>query len=100
MFDREISSLLQFVSCAAQLRIVISVPGCVGCPPDVTAIAWSPFARPGGTSTLNWNSPGATGPAKDTVAVTPPIEIAGSGDNVADCESDPFTTGTGPKPLA
>lgn len=52
--------------------------------------------------TLNWNSPGATSPAKDTAAFTPPIVIAGSGDKVPDCETDPLVTGTfvGPKPLA
>ena len=63
---------------------------------------WSPFATLDGTVTLNWNSPGATSPAYDTVAFTPPMVIEGSGDKLPDCEADPLITGTltGPKPFA
>jgi hypothetical protein len=32
-----------------------------------------PFAREAATTTLNWNRPGATSPAKFTAAATPPI---------------------------
>src|ERR1035437_6640937 len=41
-------------------------------------------------------------PANSTVAVTPPILIAGNTGSVPDCAAEPLTTGedTGPNPLA
>jgi len=68
----------------------------------VALSGWSPSASDAGTVTLNWNSPGATKPAKSTVAPMPPISTTGSGDKLPDCTSDPLTTGTlvAPKPLA
>ena len=65
-------------------------------------IGWSPLVRDAGTTTLNWNSPGATKPANWTVAVTPPIWINGRGDSVPDWVNDPLVTVTlvCPNPLA
>src|ERR1700689_4296238 len=85
-----------------QLWTGINVPACVVWPPYAATMDWSPFPRLDGTVTLNWSSPGATSPANDTVAFTPPTVIAGSGDKIPDCETDPLITGrfTGPKPFA